>query len=122
LARREIDIKKRQQPDTKYSIGCRINDVMRRESRCSRRVFAIDAAFVALHDKAVLLVGAGSQFGQPAPLSLDARGALIGRAPAPLHGLDHNDDHGRDTDDPPEQLDRQGNANSSTTNCNMAGA
>ena len=50
------------------------------ESRCGRGIFAVNTALIAGHHQSMLLIGAGGDLSQPAPLSLDALGVPNDRA------------------------------------------
>jgi hypothetical protein len=91
-------------PFRKHPSSGRLNNVIGRESRCGRRELTPHAALIAAPDPLMLLVGAGHQPGQPAPLSLNPLGVPIGHSPSPVHRAEHADDGG---DQPPE-LDHQG--------------
>src|SRR6516165_4781805 len=71
------------------------------------REFAEHAAVIASHDPSVLLVGAGNDPSQPAPLSLHTLGLMIGHAPAPIRGRDQ----AANPDDQVPEFDSQGSKN-----------
>jgi len=51
--------------------------VIRRESHCSRRELTPHIPLIVAHDPRVLLVGAGRDPGQAAPLGFDTLGVAI---------------------------------------------
>jgi hypothetical protein len=57
--------------------------------RCSG--FTVGAPRIALNHPIVLLVSAGHQPGQPAPLGFDVFSVAIDRSPGPVRGAEHAD-------------------------------